>query len=67
MAPVVDTSKFASLAESGWLSKEQQVLMPMLVDGSWATHNDLNPDDYRHGALARNTDVLLARAGPLVL
>ena len=66
MAPVVDMSKFASLAESGWLSKEQQVLMPMLVHGLRATHNDLNPDDYLHGALARNTDVWLACAGPLV-
>jgi pimeloyl-ACP methyl ester carboxylesterase len=66
MAPVVYMSKFASLAESGWLSKEQQVLMPMVVHGLRATHPDLNPDDYLHGALARNTDVWLACAGPLV-
>ncbi len=66
MAPVVDMSRFATLAETGWLSKEQQVLMPMLVHGLRATHSDLNPDDYLHGALARNTDVWLACAGPLV-
>ena len=66
MAPVVDMSKLATLAESGWLSKEQQVLLPMVIHGLRATHGDLNPDDYLHGALARNTDVWLACAGPLL-
>ena len=66
MAPVVDMSKFASLAESGWLSKEQQVLMPMLVHGLRATHPELNPADYLGGALAKNTDTWLACTGPLV-
>jgi Secretory lipase len=66
MAPVVDVSKFATLAESGWLSREQQVLLPMLVHGLRATHDDLNPDDYLHGALAQNTDAWLACAGPLL-
>jgi hypothetical protein len=66
MAPVVDMSKFATLAESGWLSMEQQALLPMLVHGLRATHPDLDPTDYLHGALSRNTDVWLACTGPLV-
>ena len=66
MAPVVDMSKFATLAETGWLSREQQVLMPMLVYGLRATHPDLDPADYLSGALMKNTDVWLACTGPLV-
>ena len=66
MAPVVDVTKFATLAESGWLSREQQVLLPMLVHGLRATRGDLNPDDYLHGVLAQNTEAWLACAGPLL-
>jgi hypothetical protein len=65
MSPEVDLSPIAALADSGWLTTAQQVLLPRLVYGMQVTHPNLNPDDYLHGALARNKDIWLACDGPL--
>jgi hypothetical protein len=66
LSPYADLSDLPALAEAGWLTKAQQVLLPKLVFGLRPTHPDLNPDDYLHGALARNQDVWLACTGPLL-
>ncbi len=65
LSPFVDLSELPTLAESGWLTKAQQALLPALVYGLKATHPNLNPDDYLHGALAQNQDVWLACSGAL--
>jgi Secretory lipase len=65
LSPAVDLSGLPALAEAGWLTKAQQMLLPTLVFGLRATHPNLNPDDYLHGALARKKDVWLACTGPL--
>ena len=66
LSPTVDLSGLPALAEAGWLTQGQQVLLPKLVFGLRTTHPNLNPDDYLHGALARNQEVWLACAGPLL-
>jgi Secretory lipase len=65
LSPAADLSGLPALAESGWLTKEQQVLLPSLVYGLKVTHPDLRPDDYLHGALSRDTTMWLACTGPL--
>ncbi|OBA86169.1 hypothetical protein A5662_03140 [Mycobacteriaceae bacterium 1482268.1] len=65
LSPFVDLSELPGLAEAGWLTKAQQAMLPALVFGLRNTHPNLNPDDYLHGALARNQDMWLACAGPL--
>lgn len=65
LSPLVDLSNVVTLAESGWLTKAQQLLLPTLVFGMKTTHPNLNPDDYLHGALSTKTEMWLACAGPL--
>lgn len=65
LSPAADLSGLPALAEAGWLTTAQQELLPTLVFGLRATHPNLNPDDYLHGAFARNQDMWLACAGPL--
>jgi hypothetical protein len=66
MSPEVDLSAIPALAESGWLTTPQQVLLPKLIYGLRVNHPNLNPDDYLHGALSRNKDIFLACDGALV-
>ncbi len=66
LSPDADLSGLPALAKAGWLTTKQQVLLPKLVFGLTATHPNLNPDDYLHGALARNRDVWLACTDPLL-
>jgi hypothetical protein len=66
LSPAVDLSGLPALAEAGWLTPAQQVLLPELVFGLRVTHPNLNPQDYLHGALAQNQEVWLACAGPLL-
>lgn len=65
LSPAADISKLPALAEGGWLTKAQQILLPTLVYGLRVTHPDLDPADYLHGTLARNSDMWLACTGPL--
>jgi hypothetical protein len=64
-SPAADLSGLPALAEAGWLTRAQQALLPRLVLGLRVTHPNLNPDNYLHGALARNQNIWLACAGPL--
>lgn len=66
LRPAADLAGLPVLAESKWLTKAQQALLPTLVYGLRATNPNLNPDDYLHGALASNPDRWLACSGPLV-
>lgn len=66
LRPAADLASLPVLAESKWLAKAQQALLPTLVYGLRATNPNLNPDDYLHGALARSPDRWLVCSGPLV-
>lgn len=65
LRPAADFTSLPMLAESKWLTKAQQALLPTLIYGLQATNPNLNPDDYLHGALARNSERWLACTGPL--
>jgi hypothetical protein len=65
LSPAVDLTGLPALADSGWLTKSQQVLLPTLIYGLQTTHPDLNPGNYLHGSLARDTDMWLACTGEL--
>jgi alpha-beta hydrolase superfamily lysophospholipase len=65
-SPYADLSSLPELAEGIWLTRAQQVLMPMIVRGLQVTHPNIKPDDYLHGALAGNQAMWLACSGPLV-
>jgi hypothetical protein len=65
-SPDADLANIPELAAAGWLTRAQQVLLPMLIHGLQVTHPNLNPDDYLHGPLAENRDMWFACSGPLV-
>jgi hypothetical protein len=66
LRPAADLANLPVLAESKWLTKAQQALLPTFVYGLRATNPDLNPGDYLHGTLARRGERWLACSGPLV-
>lgn len=65
MSPAADLSALPGLAEAGWLTKAQQVMLPTLVHGLKSTHPSLEVEDYLHGPLSENSEMWLACTGPL--
>ncbi len=63
-APTVDLTGLVALAESGWLSREQQLWLPMVLAGLSNYHPELNPDDYLHGPLEHGESMWSACSGP---
>jgi pimeloyl-ACP methyl ester carboxylesterase len=66
LSPAADLSGLARLAAAGWLSSVQQAVFPLMIYGVSVSHPEVVPKDYLHGALAQNTDMWLACAGPLL-
>lgn len=63
LAPTANMSGLARLASSGWLSHDEQALLPMTLAGLKVTHPDLNLKDYLHGPLADDQPMWLACLG----
>lgn len=64
LVPAADIVGFAQLAADGELSKDQQAAYIWVLMGLQNTRPDFNIDDYRHGAVKANWDVLGACTGP---
>ncbi|MFI5509959.1 lipase family protein [Mycobacterium sp. NPDC051804] len=65
-SPFADLSNMPELASGGWLTRAQQVLLPLLVEGLKRTHPGIDPTDYLHGALEANKQLFLACTGPAI-
>ncbi|GAA3195991.1 hypothetical protein GCM10020255_098050 [Rhodococcus baikonurensis] len=64
LAPAADLSKLADLAQSQWLTHEQQIMMSYVVSGLTIARPGTDPGNYLHGALSSNSEMWLACAGP---
>ncbi|MCU1648151.1 MAG: Secretory lipase [Nocardia sp.] len=63
-APTIDLTGLVALAQSGWLSHEQQLWLPMVLAGMSNYHPELNAGDYLHGELAQGESMWSACSGP---
>ena len=59
LAPPIDVTFLADLAESGELAKEQESPYPALLAALKNEHPEFNLDDYRRGIVEQNWDLLL--------
>jgi acetyl esterase/lipase len=64
LSPPTDITAFADLAETGGLTAEQQSALRAILEGLRHGYPDFRIDDYRHGVVAQNWDILNACAGP---
>ncbi|MGM7646582.1 lipase family protein [Nocardia sp. JW2] len=63
-APMADLSGIVALAQSGWLSHEQQMWLPMVLAGLSNHRSELNAGDYLHGPLEHGESMWSACTGP---
>ncbi|MCJ0904098.1 lipase family protein [Rhodococcus sp. ARC_M6] len=66
LSPVLDLTQIAELSVTNWLTRDQQLLMPFLIEGFQSAHPEVNPDDYLHGVLASDRPMWVSCTGPLV-
>ena len=59
LAPPINVTFLADLAESGGLTKEQESPYPALLAALKNEHPEFNLDDYRRGIVEQNWDLLL--------
>jgi pimeloyl-ACP methyl ester carboxylesterase len=64
LSPPTDITAFADLAANGNLTVEQQSALRAILEGLRHGYPDFKIDDYRHGLVAQNWDVLNACNGP---
>jgi acetyl esterase/lipase len=64
LSPPTDITAFADLAAAGGLTPEQQSALRAILEGLRHGYPDFKIDDYRHGVVAQNWDILNACAGP---
>lgn len=65
-SPAVDVSGMVSKAQAGTLTIDQLAAFQAIIESLARLHNDLNRDDFRHGAADKYWDVLSACSGPKV-
>ena len=63
IAPVTDLRPLVDAMQTGTLTVEQRVLIPMVLKGMKVRHPELDVDDYLHGAMARSIDVFVGCEG----
>lgn len=63
LVPVLDLASLVDAATNGSLTTEQALLLQWVLVGLKESHPDLNIDDYRHGVVAEEWDVLSACSG----
>lgn len=64
LSPATNMSGLAQLSSSGWLSHDEQALLPMTLTGLRVSHPEIVLSDYLHGPLADNQPMWLACTGP---
>lgn len=64
LSPPTDITAFADLAAAGGLTAEQQSALRAILEGLRNGYPDFRIDDYRHGFVAQNWDILNACTGP---
>ena len=64
LAPALDVSALAALAENSELTAAQQNIYPLVITGLAAVDPDINPDDYFGGDLRRGLGAVVACRGP---
>lgn len=66
LAPILDLTGLVDAASNGTLTTEQALLLQWMLVGLKASHADLELDDYRHGVVAEEWDVLSACSGDAI-
>ncbi|MGC0362828.1 dienelactone hydrolase [Rhodococcus sp. 27YEA15] len=64
LAPAADLTKLVDLAETQWLSHEQQIMMSYVISGLASARPGIDPANYLGGELATNSAMWLACSGP---
>jgi hypothetical protein len=66
VSPLADLTGLVDKAQQGTLTTDQKLVVIATAESIARLHPDVNRDDYRRGAAARNWDVLSACSGPKV-
>ncbi|MET0898413.1 MAG: lipase family protein [Mycobacterium sp.] len=64
LAPALDVSGLADLAENSELTTDQRNIYPLVITGLAAVDPEINPDDYFGGDLRRGLGAVVACRGP---
>lgn len=64
LSPVTDLAALVDKARQGTVTMDQELGLMSVVESLARLHPDINRDDYRRGAAARNWDTLVACSGP---
>ncbi len=64
ISPAADVTGLVDKAQQGTLTIDQDAALSMIIESLARLHPDINRDDYRHGAAARNWDAIVACSGP---
>jgi alpha-beta hydrolase superfamily lysophospholipase len=65
VSPAADLTRLVDRLDAGTLTREQMMLMPMVVWGLKVAYPDVNVYDYLRGPMARQRNVFLACAGEM--
>jgi hypothetical protein len=64
ISPAADVTGLVDKAARGTLTTDQNAALSAIIESLARLHPDINRDDYRHGAAARNWDTVVACYGP---
>ena len=66
VSPGADISGYVDKAEAGTLTSDQKAVLQLFVESLARRYPEVNRDDYRRGAVARDWETLSVCTGPLV-